>query len=133
MSTLAIHEPLIGELDHVRLSKLAHGRPGSELSSLLDAAEIVPTRSIPDRVVTLYTRAVVSNRDTDARHTLTLCYPQDADPASGFVSVLSPIGMALLGRYVGSTVTYTTPTGATHRLVIEELLFQPEASGDFSL
>jgi regulator of nucleoside diphosphate kinase len=81
----------------------------------------------------MYTRIVVEAPADGTRRTLTLCYPEDADPAAGFVSVLSPIGTALLGSRCGETVEWRTPTGDVQRLRIVEVLFQPEASGDYTM
>mgnify|MGYP000429170376 CR=1 FL=1 len=64
---------------------------------------------------------------------ITLCYPADAEPAAGFVSVLSPVGQALLGLQAGELARWTTPDGRMHAARIEALLFQPEASGDYTL
>jgi hypothetical protein len=56
----------------------------------------------PD-VVTMYSQVLLQDTRSGQRNTLTLCYPADAEPAVGFVSVLSPVGSALLGLRVGST------------------------------
>jgi pimeloyl-ACP methyl ester carboxylesterase len=58
--------------------------------------------------------------------------PADAEPDAGFVSVLSPVGAALLGRRVGSRASWVTPDGRRHEAEIVAVLFQPEASGDYT-
>ena len=63
---------------------------------------------------------------------LTLCYPQDAEPQFGFVSVLSPIGLGLLGQQVGATVGWESPDGTERMAEVDAILFQPEASGDYT-
>jgi regulator of nucleoside diphosphate kinase len=63
---------------------------------------------------------------------VTIVLPWEADPQSGCVSVLAPLGTALLGARIGETVTWSTG-GTDRRLRIEELLYQPEAAGDFHL
>ncbi|HEY0877323.1 MAG TPA: nucleoside diphosphate kinase regulator [Zeimonas sp.] len=125
---------LLNELDHVRLDRLLSrkGQAAETLNELLDDADTVPPRQVPGDVVTMYTRVTVVDLADGARRTLTLCYPEDADASAGFVSVLSPIGTALLGLRVGEETEWTTPTGAVQRLRIAELLFQPEASGDYT-
>jgi regulator of nucleoside diphosphate kinase len=60
-------------------------------------------------------------------------YPDDADLATGRLSVLSPIGQALLGARSGDTVDYRLPDGRAQRVTIVEIAFQPEASGQFTL
>ena len=63
---------------------------------------------------------------------LTLCYPDDAEPQFGFVSVLSPIGLSLLGHEVGATVSWQSPDGTERMAEVDAILFQPEASGDYT-
>jgi len=135
MTPTAIVPRVLTELDHVRIDRLLNrsNRPlGEPLHSLLDDADIVPQRQVPADVVTMYTQVTVEDLQNGERRKLTVCYPEDADPNAGFVSVLSPIGTALLGRRIGELTQWTTPTGAEQRLRILELLFQPEASGDFT-
>ena len=64
---------------------------------------------------------------------LTLCYPQDAEPAAGFISVLSPVGTGLLGLQVGATARWRNPLGGDAAAEVIAVLFQPEAIGDYSL
>jgi regulator of nucleoside diphosphate kinase len=61
---------------------------------------------------------------------VTLCYPQDAEPAAGFISVLSPVGISLLGLRA-DVARWQTPHGEECAAVIECIQFQPEASGDY--
>ncbi len=127
---------VLTELDHVRIDRLLAraDRPSDDaLHALLDDADIVPTRQVPADVITMYTQATVEAPDGGNRRKLAVCYPEDADPNAGFVSVLSPIGTALLGRRRGDTVEWVTPGGAVQRLHIVELLYQPESSGDYTL
>lgn len=125
---------LLNELDHVRIDRLLsrQAQAGEALTALLDDADVVPPGQIPGDVVTMYTRMTVLDLADGTQRTLTLCYPEDADASAGFVSVLSPIGTALLGSRVGEETQWTTPNGAVQRLRVTELLFQPEASGDYT-
>jgi regulator of nucleoside diphosphate kinase len=59
------------------------------------------------------------------RFVVTLVYPQDADRKQRKISVLSPLGMSLLGRAVGQSLS--------RNLVIEKMIYQPEIAGDFHL
>ncbi|MCO5100382.1 MAG: nucleoside diphosphate kinase regulator [Burkholderiaceae bacterium] len=125
---------LLNELDHVRIDRLLsrNGHAGERLTELLEDADVVSPREVPADVVTMYTRVTVDDLVDGGQRTLTLCYPEDADASAGFVSVLSPIGTALLGRRLGEETQWTTPTGAVQRLRVAELLFQPEANGDYT-
>jgi regulator of nucleoside diphosphate kinase len=62
---------------------------------------------------------------------VTLCYPPDARPSAGWVSVLSPLGMGILGRAVDTVARWRCPDGEERRTQITALLFQPESQGDY--
>jgi regulator of nucleoside diphosphate kinase len=137
---LHIPERTLTELDHVRLTHLLHGRGGAPatpnarlVGDLLDAAQVVPSRAIPPDIVTMYSQVLLQDLHDGTRSTLALCWPADAEPAAGFVSVLSPVGRALLGLRVGEVARWTTPDGRTRAAEVVALLFQPEASGDYTL
>ena len=129
------------ELDCARITILLRraGRDRSArprvppLGKLRDFAVVVPPRHVPHDVVTMYSQVVVRHRDTDRRETLTLCYPPDANPDAGFVSVLSQAGWSLLGLAVGAVARWSDPAGEDIAVEIEEILFQPESSGDYSM
>ena len=122
------------ELDHVRLEALLRRHPGSgaALADCLDAADLVPSREIGPDVVTMYSQLLLADPADGSRRQLTLAYPDDADPERGFISVLSPLGSALLGLRVGDVARWRTPAGDERALEIVALLFQPEASGDYT-
>lgn len=125
-------------LDHVRLEALLRRTApaaGSQtpLAELLDAAELVPSRQVDPDIVTMYSQVVLSEGTDGGRRKLTLCYPPDADVDAGFVSVLSPIGASLLGRRVGDIARWRTPAGGVLAAEVLAILFQPEASGDYTL
>jgi regulator of nucleoside diphosphate kinase len=125
---------LLSELDHVRIRKLLpqRGVPGL-LAELLNDADLVPPREVPADVATMYSRLLLVDLETGERRHLTLCYPADAEPALGFVSVLSPAGTSLLGLPVGAEARWQTPDGRQHAVRLLQILFQPEASGDYTL
>lgn len=123
---------VLTELDHARLSRLPSVQQGHALSQLLENAERVPSKSVPAEVVTLYSMVLLRESDGQRTHRFVLCYPDDAEPQSGFISVLSSLGLALLGRRVGEALRGTLPSGEERTFVIEALLFQPEASGDYT-
>lgn len=118
------------ELDYVRLRKLSAGNATPELAQVLDNADVVPGREIDPTVVTMQTRFELEELDTGERRVLTLSYPEDAKPAEGFISVLSPLGCSLIGLRPGDTTQWHSPSGAKSGRVVA-VLFQPEASGDY--
>ncbi|NRF71264.1 GreA/GreB family elongation factor [Aquincola sp. S2] len=140
MDTLLLTERTLTDLDHARLKRLLAGTPAgpgqatsAALRAALDNADLAPSRAIPPDVVTMYSRVLLVESTKNQHQVLTPCYPEDAEPAAGFVSVLSPVGSALLGLRVGSLAVWQTPAGDEVQARVSAILFQPEASGDFVL
>lgn len=102
-----------------------------ELVIELQRATVVPAAEIPPDVITMNSRARLLDLDQNETLNYTLAYPQDADFSQGRISVIAPIGAALLGYRVGDEIQWAVP-GGTRRLRVEEVLYQPEAAGDFS-
>jgi regulator of nucleoside diphosphate kinase len=100
------------------------------LASMLDAAHIVPSREISPDTVTMYSEVMLAF-PAGRRKKLTICYPDDADPSLGFVSVLSPVGSSVIGLRVGELARWRTALGGTGWAEVLDILFQPEASGDY--
>ncbi|MDO8298473.1 GreA/GreB family elongation factor [Lacisediminimonas sp.] len=131
----------VTELDHVRLKNLiqrdlrgiAASANAQALDTMLDEAATLPSRQVPPDVVTMYTQVLLLDQATAQRTQLTVCYPKDAEPDAGFVSVLSPVGWSLLGLRVGELAHWSTPGGEPKAAEILAILFQPEASGDFTM
>ena len=125
------------ELDLTRLENAA-ARAGnnSALADLVDdlvaRANVVPGNKIPADVVTMNSVVRVVD-DAGSEQEWTLVYPDEANVASAKLSVLSPMGAALLGARAGKSVKYSSPNGAQHSLRIERIAFQPEASGQHTL
>jgi regulator of nucleoside diphosphate kinase len=84
-------------------------------------------------VVTMNSRVLFEDVRTQEKGTVTVVYPADADPSSGKISVLSPVGAALLGESEGGEVELPLPHGQTRRIRIDSVLYQPEAQGDYAL
>ncbi len=102
------------------------------LTEELLRAEVVEPLKIPRDVVTM--NSLVKFRDMETRevYMYSIVYPANSDFEKGRISVLAPIGMALLGYRVGDVVEWPVPAGM-RRLKVEEVLFQPEAAGQFEL
>jgi len=132
--TAIIHgERVLTELDHVRLTKLQGAKGHPALESLLDLAEVMRSREVPADIVTMHSKITLVDTRTGQRDEMTLCYPAEADPAKGFLSVLSPVGMSLIGLRLGAVAHWKTPGGDERSARVEEILFQPEASGEYTL
>lgn len=131
-STLSVERTLT-ELDFARLSKLAHQNAPQWVIDLLDGVDILDAREVPSDTVTMYSTVECQDLHTGHRQQLTVCYPADAEPTIGFVSVLSPVGCGLLGLRVGDVARWKTPNGEDGGAQVLSVLFQPEASGDYTL
>jgi len=81
-------------------------------------------------VVSMNSSADCVDESNGKHHTLTLVYPKDADADSGKISVLAPVGSALLGLRVGQSIDWPGQAGKTHRLKVTAIHYQPEAAGD---
>lgn len=103
-----------------------------DLVDELNRAQVVAPTDVPPDVVTMNSKVRLVDLDQGTTHEYTLVYPQDADFSAGKISIVAPIGAALLGYRVGDVVEWEVPAGR-RRLRIEELLFQPEAAGRFDL
>lgn len=124
-------ERLLTEIDHARLTQLDGGHLPPALEQALALTDLVASRAVPTDVVTMYSQVMIEYPATPRLQKFTLCYPADADPAEGFISVLSPLGAALIGLRVGDVARWDTPDGKAHEARVLSLLFQPEASGDY--
>ena len=103
-----------------------------DLEDELSRATVVSPQQIPSGVVTMNSRVRIVDLDTGEESVLTLVFPRQADMAASRISILSPVGTALLGYHVGDTIEWPVPAGI-RRIRIEEVLYQPESSGDYHL
>jgi len=128
------------QFDFDRLEKLAcRLRTRDHQPMLADAleeelarADIVDPRQMPADVVTMNSEAVVRDLGTDEVEKIRVVFPGAAAPGKGAISVLAPLGLALLGTRTGDEVSWDVP-GGTRRLRVENVTYQPEASGRFDL
>ncbi len=131
---------IISDLDLARIRRLASTLGGearsamhSPIETLDDEAEVVPRDGIAGDVVTV--NSMVSFRDdaTGIAQRVTLVYPGDSSIAQRRISILSPVGRALLGRRVGSRTIFSMPDGSRRELRVLELHYQPEKAGEPAL
>jgi regulator of nucleoside diphosphate kinase len=128
---------VLSALDADRLAKLLDSLPErafpgrDELEAELVRAEIVPPNEVPPDVVTMNSTVKFSIESSSKEFFLTLVYPKDVDPQGGTISVLAPVGSALLGLAKGDGIEWPNPGGGVLRVRIEDVLYQPERAGDF--
>ncbi len=134
-------DTLITDADHRRLRSLARrlrssGRSRNDhiaaLNRRVRGARIVGSRDIPRNVVTMNSRVTLKDLDSRKRLICTLADPHDVTLFGGRLSVAAPPGIALLGKRVGQIVHWTLGP-KVRRFRIEQILYQPEAAGDFHL
>lgn len=98
----------------------------------LQRAQTVAVDSVPCDVITMNSKVVLQDLASGERISLTLVFPDALTHDPQRVSVLSPLGLALLGCRVGDKIAHCRP-GLPHPLLIEEIVYQPEARGNFYL
>ncbi len=111
-------------------SVLAQHRAGQTSPTLEDEiarAEVVAAEEIPPSVVTMNSQVKYRDKDTGAVHEVALVYPHEADIARKKVSILAPVGIALLGLSVGQAISYRVPDGREKTIEVLAVTFQPES------
>lgn len=101
----------------------------ARLRSEIDRAEVVEPADMPADVVSMNSSADCVDESNGKHHALTLVYPKDADADAGRISVLAPVGSALLGLRVGQGIDWPGQGGQMHRLKVTAIHYQPEAAG----
>jgi regulator of nucleoside diphosphate kinase len=104
----------------------------NSLQKDLERAKKVASEKIAAEVVTMNSKIRVRNVSTNKTIDMTLVYPKDANLKEQKVSILAPVGAAVLGYSIGDTITWQMPTG-TSELKIEAIYYQPEANGHYSI
>jgi regulator of nucleoside diphosphate kinase len=104
----------------------------AKLDAELNRATVVDATSVPPDVITMNSRVRLLDLDTGEEMVFTLVFPAEADITESKISVLAPIGTAMLGYRAGDTFTWEVPDGE-RTLQVKELLYQPEAAGDYHL
>lgn len=119
----------------LNVAKTFNYRDRNDLKSLeaeLSQAQVVDSHEVPATVVTMNSKLRFVDMEDQSKTTVTLVFPSEASIDAGKMSVLSPIGTALLGYSEGDIIEWAVPAG-TRRIQIQKILFQPEASGNFEL
>ena len=138
--TMSHNELLITDADFDRLKHLVespryrvtHAMLIPKLKEGLERCRVVEPGRVPKGVVTMHSKVIVRDLKADESETYTLVFPDDADINEGKLSVLAPLGAALLGARAEQVVEFDAP-GGTRQLKVEKVLYQPEASGHFHL
>ena len=127
---------VLTSLDFDRLEALldslpANAFPGKAvLETELRRAEIVAPEKIPPNVVTMNSTVRFTIAESGEDFRLTLVYPKDVEGEADRISVLAPVGSALLGLSVGDELEWPRPGGGRSTVRVIDVLYQPERSGE---
>ena len=114
---------VVGDIDYERLCDLATGahsrfpEVAEELQLEMDRAQVVPAMSVPPDVVRMGS-TVEFRSDNAQQRRVTLVFPREADIAQNRISILTPIGAALMGLSTGQSITWTARDGRQHELTV---------------
>jgi len=133
---MSTQEPriVVTSSDMERLRTLIDTTAGDKADALdaeLTRAVVVEPTDVPPDVVTMNSRVVYRDEESNETREVTLSYPKDASLEQGRVSVLAPVGAALLGLSVGQEIEWLVPGGRHKRLRILAVTYQPQAAGDY--
>jgi regulator of nucleoside diphosphate kinase len=110
------------------------GFPGkAALEEELDRARIVDPKNVPPTVVTMNSTVKFKLMPAGEEFCLTLVYPGRVDDHGTTISILAPVGSALLGLSLGDEIQWPRPGGGTLQVRIEEIVYQPERAGEYEL
>lgn len=113
-------------------SKTINSNEAEKLLSELSKAEIVSSEKIDKDVVTMNSEVKLFFENTQKEQSFKIVYPQDANLKENKISIFSPIATALIGYKIGGEIEWIVPGGMT-KIKIVDLIYQPEAAGDFDL
>ncbi|WP_018869340.1 MULTISPECIES: nucleoside diphosphate kinase regulator [unclassified Thioalkalivibrio] len=129
-------EIVVSATDMERLDKLlesasAEDWPGkSGLEAELDRARVVDSHEMPASVVTMNSSVRFRVVESGEEFTMTLVYPRDMDDSGQTLSIMAPVGSALLGLSEGEEIEWPRPGGGVMHVRIDKVLFQPERAGE---
>ena len=102
------------------------------LEAELERAEIVDPKRIPANVITMRSKVRLKDLVNGETKIYSLVFPTEANFSEGKISVLAPIGTAILGYKLGDSIEWPVPSGL-RKLKVDEILYQPEAAGEYEL
>ena len=136
-TNIYITKPDQERLNH--LISIAREREGDQNRQYLDSleeelerAEVVQQKDIPPDVITMRSKVRLKDLDSGEEMIYRLVFPTEANYDDGKISVLAPIGTAMLGYRFGDVIEWKVPSGL-RRMKVEDVLYQPESKGDYHL
>lgn len=132
-------EIILSSLDSERLYSLIDSLPKNsvpgieELEEELSRAKIVEPKEIPASIVTMNSTVRFFVEASQKEFELTLVYPKNLDSNGKTISILAPVGSALLGLSIDDQIEWPKPGGGYLKVKITEIIYQPESAGDYQL
>lgn len=130
-------EIIISTTDADRLEKLLASLPDAgfigraELEAELSRATVVEPQDVPPTVATMNSTVRFTVQSSNEEFELTLVYPKDADASGKTISILAPVGSALLGLSQGDEIEWPKPGGGLLKVRVKEVIYQPERVGAY--
>ena len=119
-------------IDGLRLSPKANQANLDLLEKELYRAVLVDPPDIPRDVITMNSKVIITDTESGEKATYTLVFPSAANISENKLSIMAPLGMALLGYRTGDIIEWPVPSGI-RRLKVDKIIYQPEAAGDYHL
>ncbi|RPE00877.1 nucleoside diphosphate kinase regulator [Aureibaculum marinum] len=132
---------IINELDYTRIKRWIsdakqhrsiNSNDAAKLLEELESAKIVKPEKVPANVVTMNSIVKLSFLNNNNKTQFQIVYPNQANFKEQKVSIFSPIAIALIGYQVNDEIEWVVPSGLT-KIRIDEIVYQPEAAGDYNL
>ena len=119
-------------IDGLRLSPKANQANLDLLEKELYRAVLVDPPNIPRDVITMNSKVIITDTESGEKTTYTLVFPSAANISENKLSIMAPLGMALLGYRTGDIIEWPVPSGV-RKLKVDKIIYQPEAAGDYHL
>lgn len=123
---------LLELIDGLRSTPKANQANLDLLEKELYRGVLVEPQNVPRDVITMNSRVTITDMDSGEKMNYTLVFPSAANINENKLSILAPLGIALLGYRKGDVIEWTVPSGVKNFL-IDDIIYQPEASGDYHL
>jgi len=128
---------IISTLDAERLEKIIDGLPmnsskiAENLEEELSRAKLVDPHAVPPTLVTMNSTVRFKVESSDEEFCMTLVYPKDVDTSGSKISILAPVGSAMIGLSEGDSIQWPKPGVGMLKVRVEEVMYQPERAGEF--
>lgn len=109
------------DFDRLRVLSQASSHAAAFLSREIDRAQLIEPEAAGEKLVTMHARVRYRDDVTGQERTVTLVYPGEADIDAGRLSVLTPVGAALIGLSAGQSIEWDSPSGGVRSLTVMEV------------